>query len=188
MPLPRRDAEYTPDADRKRSVVNQHSCLRPISRSDAKVLILGTLPGVVSISRREYYAQPTNAFWRIISAIIGSDPQVSYEHRCRALIENKIALWDVCASARRAGSLDSSIRDSVPNDFGEFFTAHKDIALICFNGKEAERHYTEMVFPNLSDDGQRIQTITLPSTSSAHARIRFQQKLDVWKRALTAII
>jgi double-stranded uracil-DNA glycosylase len=167
--------------------VNHNSCLQPVSRSDAKVLFLGTLPGTVSISRREYYAQPINAFWRIISAIIGSDPGVSYEHRCRNLIANKIALWDVCASARRAGSLDSSILDPVPNDFNEFFIAHKKIELICFNGKTAERLYTRTVFPNLSEDGQRIQTIALPSTSSANARVRFEQKLDAWKRAFDTI-
>src|SRR6266851_4512441 len=105
------------------------SCgFKAISRSDARVLILGTLPGKVSLETREYYAQPRNAFWRIMAELIGRLPEPCYEHRKRQLIERVIALWDVLASGYRAGSLDSAIQLStaVSNDFRAFFNTHKN--------------------------------------------------------------
>jgi hypoxanthine-DNA glycosylase len=38
-----------------------------------RVVIFGSLPGDVSLARREYYAQPTNQFWKLLQAVIGAD-------------------------------------------------------------------------------------------------------------------
>ena len=40
----------------------------PISSPSAHVLILGSLPGRLSLERGEYYANPQNAFWKILAA------------------------------------------------------------------------------------------------------------------------
>ena len=98
----------------------------PVSRADARVLILGSLPGQVSLARVQYYAQPRNAFWPIMGRLFGAAPELPYEERLERLMARGVALWDVCAEGRRPGSLDQKIdRASVaPNDFAGFLAAH----------------------------------------------------------------
>ena len=71
----------------------------PVARSDAIVLVLGSLPSSRSIAEQQYYAHPRNAFWPIMKSILGVDG--SYEERCGQLIAHRIALWDVLASSVR---------------------------------------------------------------------------------------
>jgi hypoxanthine-DNA glycosylase len=88
------------------------------------VLILGSLPGRLSLERGEYYANPQNAFWKIIAARVGDFP-ADYSGRVRVLIEQRVALWDVLAAATRSGSLDAAIGDdAIPNHFPAFFHTH----------------------------------------------------------------
>ncbi len=99
---------------------------------DARVLILGTLPGIESLKSNEYYAKKTNSFWRIMVNLIGASIDLTYENRLCLLNRKGIALWDVCHSAKRSGSLDSKILLStvVPNDFRAFLHIHTQIQLI----------------------------------------------------------
>jgi double-stranded uracil-DNA glycosylase len=158
----------------------------PVSRADARVLILGTLPGSVSLERREYYAQPRNVFWRILEMLTGASPELPYEVRKHRLMEKGIALWDVCAGAHRSGSSDSKIRAStcIPNDFRRFFEVHTRVGLICFNGAKADRLYRGKVLPGLPLGLRKIPQRRLPSTSSAYARVSFEQKLQSWNIVL----
>lgn len=155
----------------------------PVSRGDARVLILGSLPGQASLAAKQYYAQPRNAFWPLMGRLFGAGVELSYEDRLRRLTESGVALWDVCASARRPGSLDTKIEamSVAPNDFAGFFEAHRDIGLICFNGAAAERLFERHVSRALRAPPPRLR---LPSTSPAHASLRFEQKLEAWSRAL----
>ena len=84
------------------------------------MLILGSLPGKVSLERNEYYAQPYNAFWRIMGELVGASPDLLYQNRLECLKHHHIAVWDVCAAGFRAGSLDSAIQLSTvrANDVG----------------------------------------------------------------------
>jgi TDG/mug DNA glycosylase family protein len=156
---------------------------RWVAGTDASVLILGTLPGTMSLAMRQYYAQPRNAFWPIMGKLIGASPGLSYPARLRLLKENRIALWDVCHSAYREGALDASIRAAsiVPNDFARFFRSHRGIRLICFNGQTAEKFYRRLVLRDLPKPAQDIPHATLPSTSPAHAAMRFDEKLARWE-------
>ena len=160
----------------------------PIADAHARILILGSLPGQASLRQQQYYAQPHNAFWKIMGALFGAGPELPYKARARRLVRSGIALWDVCAAAQRPGSLDSSIvHASVePNDLAAFLAAHPHIGLIGFNGGKAAELYRRLVLPGLPATLRAIRYETLPSTSPAHAAMRFEQKLARWAAVLDA--
>ena len=155
----------------------------PIARSDARVLVLGSLPSVRSLRDAEYYAHPQNAFWRIMQELFGASG--SYAERCECLRQQRIALWDVLKCSVRPGSMDSDIRvdTAVCNNFTGFLYAHPDISRIAFNGQKAEALFRKFVLPVLKESPQLM---SLPSTSPAYASMPFEKKLAVWRRALVA--
>ena len=117
----------------------------PVARSDARVLILGSLPGRRSIAEQQYYAHPRNAFWAIMKALFGIEGD--YEDRLEQLLDHRIALWDVLSCSVRPGSLDAQIKldSACANDFATFLKGHADIRLIAFNGKKAEQLFDRFV-------------------------------------------
>jgi double-stranded uracil-DNA glycosylase len=163
---------------------------KPIARADARVLILGSLPGRVSLEQQRYYAQPYNAFWRIMGDLVGASPDVPYQERLALLRENRIAVWDVCAAAVRDGSLDSAIdlASIEANDFSGFLRKHPGIQQICFNGKKAQEIYTRKVHQEPRALFERIRYVPLPSSSAAHAGMPYLQKLSLWRDALAGHI
>jgi hypoxanthine-DNA glycosylase len=143
-------------------------------------LVLGSLPGRLSLERGEYYANPQNAFWKIIASDVPGLPS-DYAGRVRAVIERRIAVWDVLAAATRTGSLDADIAaDAIPNNFRAFFNAHPAIRLIGFNGGIAAKLYQRHVLPTLTEAQRAIERATLPSTSPAHAGLSFAEKAARW--------
>jgi double-stranded uracil-DNA glycosylase len=158
----------------------------PVASSDARVLILGSLPGEKSIEMQQYYAQRYNAFWRILGELCGAGPQLEYKARLHRLRASGIALWDVLAAGERRGSLDSAIVTStiVVNDFRSFFARHRHIALVCFNGRKAADLYRRCAMPALPSAVAELETRLLPSTSPAHAARSYEQKLAAWTDAL----
>jgi TDG/mug DNA glycosylase family protein len=154
----------------------------PVSAPDAAVLILGSLPGRRSLADQQYYAQPQNAFWRIMGVLFDAGPTVAYAERLVRLTASGIALWDVLAAAERPGSLDSAIVPSsiAVNDFGPFLHAHGALRAIYFNGAKAEALYRRHVIPSLDPKAAALPTLRLPSTSPAHAARSFAAKLDAW--------
>jgi len=176
-------AKAVTDASRIRS-----AGFPPVAGPDARVLILGSLPGQASLAAGRYYAQPRNAFWPIMGRLFGAGPELDYAARLRRLIAARVALWDVCASAHRPGSLDQKIDAAsvTPNDFARFFADSSGIARIFFNGAAAERLYFSLVRSELEAPAARIETLRLPSTSPAHASLRFEQKLAAWEEVRNA--
>jgi double-stranded uracil-DNA glycosylase len=152
----------------------------PISSPSAQVLVLGSLPGRLSLERGEYYANPQNAFWKILAAQVPELP-ADYNGRVRGLVEQHIALWDVLAAATRSGSLDADIADdAIPNNFRAFFNTHPEIRVIGFNGGTAAKLYERHVIPTLAEAQSSINRTTLPSTSPAHAGLSFAEKSARW--------
>jgi TDG/mug DNA glycosylase family protein len=169
----------TSDADARRTLMRSFG-FPPISSPGARILILGSLPGRMSLARAEYYANPQNAFWRIVAAPMTTAP-TDYAGRVSALVRHGIALWDVLAAATRSGSLDAAISDdAIPNNFRAFFHAHPNVRLVCFNGSTAAKLYRRYVIPTLNETQRAIATRTLPSTSGAHATRTMAQKQVLW--------
>jgi G:T/U-mismatch repair DNA glycosylase len=67
----------------------------------------------------------------------------------------------------------------VANDFPAFFLAHPGIARVYFNGATAERSFLKAVRPAL--EPRPLWFHRLPSTSPAHAALRYPQKLEAWR-------
>lgn len=154
----------------------------PVARSDARILVLGSLPGQKSIAEQQYYAHPKNAFWPIMHELF--DVEGDYDKRCRQLVERRVAVWDVLGSSVRPGSMDSDIRmDSAePNDFATFFKIHPAIEIVAFNGKKAEQMFSRFVPMRVVPPVTRC--VGLPSTSPAYAAMPFSGKLSAWRRGL----
>lgn len=156
----------------------------PIADENSETLILGSMPGCASLNANQYYAHKRNAFWRIMSALLKFDANLSYDARTRALKSSRIALWDVILSCKRKGSLDTSIEPNtlVPNDFPGFFQAHQKITRVFFNGSKAEICFKQYVLK--MHDYAGISFTRLPSTSPAHAAVSFERKLNAWRLIL----
>ncbi|MEO6368460.1 MAG: DNA-deoxyinosine glycosylase, partial [Steroidobacteraceae bacterium] len=94
----------------------------PIRGPNARVLILGSMPGIASLNASEYYAHPRNAFWSVAEALFGIARAQPYGARVRGLELAGIAVWDVLAECRRRTSLDSHIEPAsvVVNDLRAF--------------------------------------------------------------------
>ena len=154
----------------------------PIASRTSRVLILGTMPGKVSLRERQYYAHPQNLFWRIIGGIVGFDPASPYRARVASVQSAGVAIWDVLKSCSRGSSLDSDIEGSsaVPNDFAAFFAEHPHIQRICFNGAKAESLYMKRVRPHLAAKAD-VQHVRLPSTSPANASLALSEKVRAWQ-------
>ncbi len=154
--------------------LNRIQSLPPIIDQSCTRLILGSIPGEVSLAKQEYYGHPQNAFWRILFALYETAPTESYAEKQAFLLSHHIALWDVIGACQREGSLDQHIQNAVANDFASLFREYPSISRIYFNGAKAFDTYRVHV----GFDPGRTYT-RLPSTSPAHA-VPFEQKLSAW--------
>ena len=150
----------------------------PVARADAELLILGSMPGAESLRQRQYYAFRHNLFWRIMGEFFGFAPDAPYAERLAILREHHIALWDVFAACDRAGSLDTAIRNGVPNDIPGLLKKCPRIRKICCNGQTAGKSLCRF-FPELAP-----MAVCLPSTSPAAAGIPPEVKRARWREAL----
>jgi hypoxanthine-DNA glycosylase len=156
----------------------------PLAAPDARVLVLGTLPGPRSLAAHQYYAHPRNAFWPVFAGLLAPFPE-DYAGRVRALAGAGIAVWDVLAQAPRDGALDSRIERAAAraNDFEAFYNAHPRIGALLFNGAEASKLYRRLVLPGLAAEWRGLVIEVLPSTSPTHT-LRIPAKREAWAAAL----
>ena len=149
----------------------------PVYTPDAKVLIVGSMPSVKSLSDQQYYAHPRNAFWPILFTVFGWDKSDDYEAKKRLIRENGLALWDAARQCEREGSLDSDMREIEFNDFAALFEACPHIHTVLCNGGTAHK-----LFLKTGCAGERT-VIRLPSTSPAYT-LSYEKKLAAWQEAL----
>jgi hypoxanthine-DNA glycosylase len=156
--------------------VNVKQAFPPSLAPDARLLVLGSLPGEESLRQGQYYAHPTNAFWWLIGEVVG-EPLVSlaYAERLERLKAHRIALWDVIERAERQGSLDQAIRDPQARDLAAFAAELPDLRAIAFNGGTSARHGRRQLA-----GVERYALIDLPSSSAANAGMRREAKLERW--------
>jgi hypoxanthine-DNA glycosylase len=159
-------------------LVSVKAGLPPIARPDARLFILGSLPGDASLAAGAYYAHATNQFWRLLGSAIGEDLQaLPYDARLAALADRGIALWDVIASADRRGSLDQAIRLAQHNRIEQLLHDFPDLTAIAFNGSTAAGAGRRLI----GTPPPHLQLIDLPSSSAANTR-PFADKAREWSR------
>lgn len=148
----------------------------PVVDANTRLLILGSLPGDASLKAGQYYGHPQNAFWRLVGGVIGRDlASLPYADRLEALKVAGVGLWDVIASARRAGSLDQAIREAEAADLRRLVADLPVLGAVAFNGKTAAR------IGRISLAGMEgLTLIDLPSSSPAHAALTLADKAAAW--------
>ena len=143
---------------------------------NTKILILGSLPGDVSLRKHQYYGHPGNDFWRLLGSAIGENLQdMDYSSRLETLKHHRIGLWDVFNVGNREGSEDSKIKDEEVNRFFILTEISPKLRLVCFNSKKSGNYE-----PILRKMG--YETRILPSSSGANRRFLENRELE-WKAA-----
>lgn len=159
----------------QRSLQPRKASFAPEAPRRTRLLILGSLPGEQSLAKAQYYGNPRNQFWTLMSAVLSIDlTPLPYPERLSTLADNRVGLWDVVASAVRPGSLDGAIRDHAANDLQALVASLPDLRAVAFNGGKA------------SDLGRRILAagappalVTLPSSSPAYT-LPLDAKIEAW--------
>jgi len=155
--------------------------LPPIAHRSARVLVLGSFPGAASLASGQYYGHPRNHFWPILSALWAADlVALDYPARVAELERRGLALWDVYASCRREGSLDTAIEHAEPNDLAALVARLPLLRAIGHNGGESAR-----AMRRTRPLGLPVHR--LPSTSPANASWSFERKLEAWRALFAAV-
>ena len=144
----------------------------PVVDAETRLLILGSLPGDASLKAQQYYGHPRSGFWRLLSPVVRRDlAALSYPERLDALQAAGVGLWDVIASARRAGSLDAAIREAETADLRQLVGRLPALRAVAFNGGTAARIGRRMlgdpVMPSLVDLPSSSPAYTLPLAAKA---------------------
>lgn len=156
--------------------MTRKSSFPPVVAPDTRVLILGSLPGERSLADGRYYAHPRNAFWRLVGEVIGRDLEaLAYEERLHALLTAGIGLWDTVASATRAGSLDTAIREAHHNPLADLVATLPELRAVAFNGAASAKIGVAALA------GADLALVPLPSSSPANASVPYAEKLRLWQ-------
>lgn len=152
-----------------------------ISDENSKVLILGSVPSVKSLEAGQFYAHPQNQFWKIMFKMFDEEYTLDYEVKKTVIIQNNIALWDVLYECERKGSMDADIKNAVPNNVEGFLECHNGIKHIFCNGQTAYKYFKKFIKTDLP-------CTCLPSTSPANARLKFEDKYEIWRDNIIQVL
>ena len=149
--------------------------LAPVVNAGTRLLVLGSFPSAASLAAAQYYAHPRNQFWTILSALWSIDLRaLPYPERLAEVCRRGLGIWDVYASCRREGSLDSAIEQALPNDLATLAGHLPALRAIAHNGGESARamRLTRTLVP---------EVVQLPSSSPANASWSLARKVDAWR-------
>jgi double-stranded uracil-DNA glycosylase len=137
-----------------------------------EVLILGSYPGVVSLSKMQYYANPGNDFWRIMSIVLDADlVPMDYKDRLKLLLKNRIGLWDVYDEVERQGSMDHDIKNAKLNDFS-ILKGYQELRKILITGRKAYDDFSKAALSMRQHHDHHY----IPSPSGSNRRISLADK------------
>ncbi|MDD2478286.1 MAG: DNA-deoxyinosine glycosylase [Victivallaceae bacterium] len=154
----------------------------PVLTPECHTLILGTVPGRESLRKQQYYGYARNPFWRLVGEICGFDHALPYPERLAALNRHGIGLWSLIKQCERPGSLDSNIKNPEFNDLAGLFVTYPNLKKICLDGKSTEKFLRRYQAKNPLPE---FTLLVLPSSSPAHAALRYEEKLIKWRKCLT---
>lgn len=156
--------------------------IEPIIGRKPRIIILGSMPSIISINASQYYANPRNLFWMVLADLFDIDIHCSYESKVKQVQQLPIIIWDTLKSCHREGSLDSKIlsTDLETNDIGALLKQFPTVQAIAFNGGASAKYFDRLIKPKLSKD-QNVELFKMPSTSPANAGMKQQLKLDIWR-------
>lgn len=155
--------------------------LPPVIGRKTRLLVLGSFPGVASLQAQQYYGHPRNQFWAILSAIWGVDlVSMDYGRRIAEVRRRGLGTWDIYASCRREGSLDSAIEDAELNDLASLRRRAPGLMAVAHNGGESAR--VMRITRTLG-----LPVHRLPSTSPANASWSFERKLAAWRAVFDTV-
>lgn len=152
----------------------------PFGSKQPKILILGTLPSEISLSKGEYYANPRNRFWTIMSSLLKETQCSSYSDKEKMLMRHGIMLWDVMKEAERDGSMDVNIGNGITNDILGLLENHPTIKVIGFNGDKSQKFFQKHI--GTENVPQHIRLVSLRSTSPANAQFSIEQMIANWSQ------
>lgn len=157
--------------------------LQPIIDSRTEMIILGSMPSVISLAKQRYYGNERNHFWKLMAAVFDVELPSDYDAKLALIKNERIGLWDTIETCERHGSLDSAIKKEVPNNFQILFKKYPNIRRVLFNGGKAEavfkKHNELSQWPN-------VEFIKMPSTSAVPGRNvkSYEEKVVIWGQAL----
>lgn len=148
---------------------------------NSMVLILGTLPGQMSLATGTYYADPSNKFWDILFMACGEKIEKTATAKERLLKTYHIARWDILDSAVRKTSGDKDLMDERPNDLPACLMEYPNLKLLIFHSNDAYKYFKRF-FKNIA-----IPYICVSSPSGQN-RKGVEEKAMEWRAALSCVI
>lgn len=165
--------------DAAKAVPRLHG-LAPVVAAHTRLLVLGSFPSVASLSAGQYYAHPRNQFWTILSTLWQRDLRaMPYPQRLAEVRRRGLGIWDVYASCRREGSLDSAIEEARPNDLAALAASLPRLSAIAHNGGESARAMART-------RTLAATVVRLPSSSPANASWSLARKCEAWRAVFAA--
>ena len=175
-------------------ILNENEILihpfKPVVFVDSEILILGTFPSIKSFENNFYYSHPKNQFWDILSEIFNEKKPKTKKEKIAFLKKHKIALWDtICECKRKQGnSRDDNLEIIKPCDIINLLKHYPNIKKIALTSRTAEKvikkHFLNTQTNNFPFSILNSQLIYFPSPSPLNARLKFQEKVNIWKKLL----
>ncbi len=134
--------------------------LKPIYDQNSYILILGSMPSVISREKNFYYANTQNRFWPIMENLFNVKLN-SNEDKINFLLTHNIALWDTIKSCDITASSDASIKNIKPNDINSLIKKTNIEYIFCTGKKSYD------IFNKYIKCDKKV--FLLPSPSSANA-------------------